>query len=141
MIDMVNAEDPPLGYLVHRLAAALRADVTTSVLAPLELSFPQYICLRQLAAAPGRSNAELAREAMVSPQAMNTVVHSLQARGLVTRPREVSAGRSRPAELTAAGEALLEQTNTGISAAEQRVLAPLSDDDQRQLRRLLRALR
>lgn len=138
---MSDSEDPPLGYLLHRLAAALRADVTASTLEPLELSFPQYICMRLLSHYPGRTNAELAREVMVSPQAMNTVVRGLQERGLVTRPEEVSSGRSRPAELTAAGQTLLARTNSGISAAEERVLAPLSLRDQRELRRLLAVLR
>jgi DNA-binding MarR family transcriptional regulator len=134
---MSHPDGEPLGYLLHRLANSLRSDVNSMVLEPLGLPFPQYICMRFLSRSPGRSNAELARDAMVSPQAMNMVVRGLQERGLVTRPAEVSSGRSRPAELTREGKALLDRTDEGIRRAEQHVLAALSDRDQRELRRIL----
>lgn len=137
---MPRSDDQPLGYLLHRLATALRSDVTSTVLGPLNLTFPQYICMRMLSRYPGRSNAELAREVEVSPQAMNMVVRGLQDRGLVTRPAEVSSGRSRPAELTRDGTAILRRTDDGIREAEQRVLAALSEPDQRELRRILSQL-
>jgi DNA-binding MarR family transcriptional regulator len=140
MLDMSDAEDRPLGYLLHRLTTALRTDVTANVLEPLNLPFPQYICMRILSLYPGSSNAELARDIMVSPQAMNMVVRSLQERGLVTRPATVAAGRSLPAELSQEGKALLKRTEAGIRAAEDRVLAPLNERDQAELRRILGAL-
>jgi len=134
---MSDGEVKPLGYLLHRLTTALRTDVTATVLEPLGLPFPQYICMRILSLYPGSSNAELARDVMVSPQAMNMVVRSLQERGLVTRPATVAAGRSLPAELTQEGKALLKRTEAGIRAAEDRVLVPLNERDQRELRRIL----
>lgn len=134
---MSDADGQPLGFLLHRLHTALRAEVSTTVLEPLNLSFPQYICMRILSRWPGRSNAELARDVMVSPQAMNMVVRGLQDRGLVTRPAEVPAGRSRPAELTRKGLALLDRTSDGVREAEARVLAAVPDRDQRELRRIL----
>lgn len=134
---MSDADDQPLGYLLHRLATSLRAEVSTKVLEPMELTFPQYICMRLLSHYPGRSNAELARDVMVSPQAMNMVVRGLQDRGLVTRPAEVSSGRSRPAVLTRAGRALLDRTTAGVRDAERRVLAGVGERDQRELRRIL----
>jgi DNA-binding MarR family transcriptional regulator len=104
---MSDAGDEPLGYLLHRLATSLRAEVTSAALEPVGLSFPQYICMRILAKSPGRSNADLARDVSVSPQAMNMVVRGLQDRGLVTRPASVSSGRSLPAELTRDGVEIL----------------------------------
>jgi DNA-binding MarR family transcriptional regulator len=137
MLDMTDGTDQPLGYLLNRLATALRIEVTATALDPLELTFPQYICMRILSHSPGRSNAELARDVMVSPQAMNIVVRGLQDRGLVTRPASVESGRSLPAELTREGKALLRRTDAGIRAAEQRVLAPLNERDRRDLWRIL----
>jgi DNA-binding MarR family transcriptional regulator len=134
---MTDGTDQPLGYLLHRLATNLRTEVTNTALEPLELSFPQYICMRILSHAPGRSNADLARDVMVSPQAMNMVVRGLQERGLVTRPNSVASGRSRPAELTREGVALLKRTDAGVREAERRVLAPLDERDRRDLRRIL----
>ena len=134
---MNEPEDQPLGYLLHRVTSALRAQVTTEVLDPLGLAFPQYICMRMLSHWPGKSNAELARDVNVSPQAMNMVVRGLQDRGLVTRPASVASGRSLPTELTREGTELLSRTVAGVEEAERRVLAPLSDQDRALFRRLL----
>ncbi|TPG36907.1 MarR family winged helix-turn-helix transcriptional regulator [Mycolicibacterium hodleri] len=133
-------DEQPLGLLLVRVAAALRSEVTAGVLEPLGLSFPQYICMRILSHSPGRSNAELARDVNVSPQAMNMVVRGLQQRGLVTRPATVSAGRSLPAELTREGTALLNDIDPGVRDAERKVLAPLGDQDRREFRRMLAQL-
>lgn len=138
MLDMGELlDDQPLGYLLHRAANALRTDVTEAVLEPLGLAFPQYICMRVLAKFPGRSNAELARDLNVSPQAMNMVLRTLEEHGLVTRPASVSAGRSLPAELTRQGADLLKRTDSGVRAAERRLMAALSADQRRELKRML----
>jgi DNA-binding MarR family transcriptional regulator len=122
------------------VAAALRSEVTDAVLEPMGLTFPQYICMRILAHSPGRSNAELARDVNVSPQAMNMVVRGLQERGLVDRPASVSAGRSLPAALTRDGRTLLARIDSGVREAERNVLAPLDERDRSQFRRLLAEL-
>ena len=56
------------------------------------LAFPQYICMRILSKYPDRSNADLARDTNVTPQAMNMVLRRLEDRGLVTRPASVDVG-------------------------------------------------
>ena len=137
MLDMTEPEGQPLGFLLYRVATALRSEVTTGALEPVGLSFPQYICMRILSHSPGRSNAELARDVDVSPQAMNMVVRGLQERGLVSRPATVAAGRSLPAELTREGTALLGRIDAGVWEAERKVLSPLSEQDRRQFRRIL----
>jgi DNA-binding MarR family transcriptional regulator len=137
MVDMTTDEGQPLGYLLTRVATALRTEVTAAVLDPIDLSFPQYVCMRILSHSPGRSNAELARDVNVSPQAMNIVVRSLQERGLVVRPASVSSGRSLPAELSRDGTTLLASIDAGVRDAEAKVLAPLDRSDQHHLRRLL----
>jgi DNA-binding MarR family transcriptional regulator len=139
MLDMQSG-DQPLGYLLFRVAHALRTDVTVSVLDPVGLSFPQYICLRILARSPGRSNAELARDTQVSPQAMNMVLRGLQERGLVSRPVTVAAGRSLPAQLTDSGTEVLGRIDTGVRDAERRLLSTLSADQRREFRQILTTL-
>ncbi|SBS71456.1 conserved hypothetical protein [uncultured Mycobacterium sp.] len=137
---MSAAHDEPLGYLLHRVASALRAEVTATALEPVGLSFPQYICMRILSKYPERSNAELARDTGVSPQAMNMVLRSLEKRALVSRPASVDSGRSLPAKLTHAGVKLLTRTDAGVRASEQRLLADLSAEQRREFRRILAAL-
>jgi DNA-binding MarR family transcriptional regulator len=140
MLDMHELEDQPLGYLLSRVANALRAEVTATVLDPLEVAFPQYLCMRVLSKYPGRSNAELARDLNVTPQAMNMVLHGLEDRGLVTRPATVSSGRSLPAELTRAGRDLLKRTDAGVRAAERKLMANLTAEQRRDFKRILVAL-
>ncbi|MDX1876808.1 MarR family winged helix-turn-helix transcriptional regulator [Mycobacterium sp. SMC-18] len=137
---MFEGEDAPLGYLLSRIANALRAEITANVLEPLGLSFPQYVCLRILDNRSGMSNAEMARFIGVSPQAMNIVVRALQDRDLITRPSTVAAGRSRPTELTRAGRTLLGKTDAGIRAADDALLANLSPAQRRQFRETLTSL-
>lgn len=138
MDDML--EDQPLGYLLSRVANALRAEVTAAVLDPMGLAFGQYICLRILSRYPGRSNAELARDTNVTPQAMNMVLKSLEDRDLVTRPASVASGRSLPAQLTRTGEELLKHTDAGVQAAERKLLAGLTAPQRKEFKRVLIAL-
>lgn len=141
MLDMSESfEDQPLGYLLSRVMFALKADVTATVLDPLEVAFPEYLCMRVLSKFPGQSNADLARALNVSPQAMNMVLRGLEERRLVARPASVSSGRALPAQLTREGEELLKRTDTGVRAAEGRLMANLSDDERFEFKRVLAAL-
>jgi DNA-binding MarR family transcriptional regulator len=133
-------EDQPLGYLLSRVAHALRTEVTATVLEPLGLAFPQYICMRILSKYPGRSNAELARDTNVTPQAMNMVLLGLENRGLVARPATVSSGRSLPAQLTREGQELLKRTDPGVLAAERKLLANLTAEQRREFKQILVSL-
>ncbi|VEG43147.1 transcriptional regulator [Mycolicibacterium flavescens] len=141
MVDMNGPlEDQPLGLLLSRVAKALRSEVTTTVLEPLGVAFPQYLCMRILSQHEGRSNAELARDFNVSPQAMNMVLRGLEDRGFVSRPASVSSGRSLPAQLTREGRELLKRTDSGVRAAERKLMANLSQRQQRDFKQILAAL-
>jgi DNA-binding MarR family transcriptional regulator len=141
MIDMSdNLEGEPLGYLLHRVMHALKTDVSATVLEPLEVAFPEYLCMRVLSKYPGHSNAELARALNVSPQAMNMVLRGLEDRGLVSRPASVSSGRSLPALLTRDGEELLKRTDAGVRAAEDRLMANLTAEQRDEFRHTLASL-
>jgi DNA-binding MarR family transcriptional regulator len=138
MLDMDDMlDDQPLGYLLSRVANALRAEVTATVLDPLGLAFPQYICMRILSKYPGRSNADLARDTNVTPQAMNMVLRRLEGRGLVTRPASVESGRSLPARLTHEGEDLVKRTDSGVRAAERKLMAGLTAEQRQEFKRVL----
>jgi DNA-binding MarR family transcriptional regulator len=132
-------EEHPLGYLLYRVMAALRP-VVTAELRPLGLALPEFVCLRILSMSPGRSSAELARDANVSPQAMNIVLRRLQDIGAVNRPLSVSSGRALPAELTPAGKALLKRAEAAVFGADARVLAGLPPAERQELKRLLAAV-
>jgi DNA-binding MarR family transcriptional regulator len=131
-----DADAQPLGYLLYRVQSMLQPAVSAE-LRPLGITLPEMVCMRILSLYPGTSNAELARRTNVSPQAMNTVVRSLQNMGAVTRPESVTSGRALPAELTKHGKALLRRVMTAAQAAEDEVLAALTPAQIRDLKRLL----
>lgn len=133
---MVQTEDAPLGYLLYRVGAALRPEVS-AVLRPLGLTLPEFVCLRMLSMSPGLSSAELSRNASVTPQAMNTVLRKLEDIGAVTRPASVSSGRALPATLTGPGRALLKRAEGVVRVADGRILAKLSTAQQREFKRML----
>ena len=119
---------------------ALRAEVTAAVLEPLGLRSRNTSACGFCRNLPDRSNADLARGANVSPQAMNMVLRGLEERGLVTRPASVSSGRSLPAALTREGEELLEKTDAGVREAEDRLMANLSTRQRADFMQILASL-
>jgi DNA-binding MarR family transcriptional regulator len=136
---MVQAEDAPLGYLLYRVAAILRPEVS-AVLGPVGLTLPEFVCLRLLSVSPGLSSAELSRHVSVTPQAMNTVLRKLEDLGAVARPKSVSSGRALPATLTPHGSALLKRAETAVNGADARILAKLTQSQQRDFKRMLAKL-
>ncbi len=133
---MAAIEDAPLGFLLYRVTATLRPEVSAA-LAPLGLTLPEFVCLRILSLTPGLSSAELARHASVTPQAMNTVLRKLQDLGVVARPASVSSGRALPASLTGQGRELLRRAETVVRAADARILAKLTKPQQREFKSML----
>jgi DNA-binding MarR family transcriptional regulator len=139
MVDVGQTNDAPLGYLLHRVGAALRPEVTAA-LRPLGLSLSEFVCMRILSLYPGISSAELSRHGNVTPQAMNTVLHRLEDLGAVTRPASVPSGRALPATLTSAGRALLKRAEAAVREADARILGKLPAAEQREFKRMLDAL-
>jgi DNA-binding MarR family transcriptional regulator len=136
---MAATDDAPLGYLLYRVAAALRPEVS-AVLSPLCLTLPEFVCLRILSMSPGMSSAELSRSANVTPQAMNTVLRRLEEIGVVERPASVSSGRALPATLTSPGRTLLKRAEAAVGNADARILAKLTAGQQREFKRMLEKL-
>jgi DNA-binding MarR family transcriptional regulator len=98
------------------------------------LSVSQYACLEILASRPRISNADLARDAFVSRQAMHQLLPGLQKAGLVAA---VGQGRGQRYFLTAAGRTRLRAASSTVAAIEQRMLAALSSAEREQLHRRL----
>lgn len=139
IVDMGQFDDAPLGYLLYRVGAALRPEVS-AVLGPLGMTLPEFVCLRIISTFPGMSSAELSRHTNVTPQAMNTVLRKLEDIGAVTRPSSVSSGRALPATLTNQGRALLKRAEGAVRNADARILAKLTETQQREFKRMLEKL-
>jgi DNA-binding MarR family transcriptional regulator len=118
-----------VGYALKRAAAALRAAMDAE-LRGHGLSVPQYACLELLAQRPGLSNAELARGAFVTRQAMHQLLAGLRAAGLVTGDGE---GRGTRLALTTAGAERLARASGAVAAVQERMLASLSPGERERL--------
>lgn len=118
-----------VGYALKRAATALRAAMDAELRAHA-LSVPQYACLELLAQRPGLSNAELARGAFVSRQAMHQLLGGLRAAGLVTGNGE---GRGQRLALTPTGAERLAGASEAVAAVEERMLTSLSAPQRERL--------
>jgi DNA-binding MarR family transcriptional regulator/predicted RNA-binding protein len=125
--------DQSVGYALKRAQHALHSTMDGE-LRDYGLSVSQYACLQILASRPHISNADLARDAFVSRQAMHQLLTGLQATGLVTA---VGEGRSQRYALTAKGNTRLRTASSTIAAIEQRMLATLNRTERKQLHRQL----
>jgi DNA-binding MarR family transcriptional regulator len=136
MIDMAEHDDQPLGFLLYQLMAALRPRVNAE-LRPLGIGLAEFVCMRSISMWPDRSNAELARRANVTPQAMNLVLRALEDMGLIARPEAVSSGRALPARLTRKGTSLLKRAEKAVQVADAGLLGTLTPAERDELKRLL----
>ncbi|KHO25260.1 MarR family winged helix-turn-helix transcriptional regulator [Mycolicibacterium setense] len=94
--------------------------------------------LRQLANQPGLSGAELARRLLITPQGVQIALTALEKRGLVERKQDPQHGRILQVFLTDEGRAVASAVVADAVAAHERVFGVLSDDEQEQLKTLLR---
>jgi DNA-binding MarR family transcriptional regulator/predicted RNA-binding protein len=125
--------DQSVGYAVKRAQHALHSTMDGE-LRDYGLSVSQYACLEIVAARPRISNADLARDAFVSRQAMHQLLTGLKAAGLVSA---VGQGRSQRYALTAEGRIRLRAASSTVAAIEQRMIATLSRAEREQLHRQL----
>lgn len=127
-----------LGFLLkqvhHLLNAAIEHEMRTQGVA---LTFPRATALVSLLGDGGLSNAQLARQAMVSPQTMHQILLRLEQDGLVVRSADPAHGRVQRTTLTDAGRTLLMR---GVAVSEpvfERLQAGLDASERAELTRLL----
>jgi len=140
-----SEEEPALSliYTIGRYDLALRAELKRR-LRPLGLTLSEFTTLSVLRARGGLSNAQLARRSMVTPQAMNQVLASLEEKGLVRRqaaPGQDARGhhRARGATLTAEGARRIRQCDAVVQEIEDLSFATIAPAERAALASLLRA--
>ena len=119
----------PFGYQLRRAQYAYRLALERA-LEPTGVTAPQFAVLALLQATPGLSNAELARQSLITPQTMHVILGRLQAAGLVARRAHPGHGRILLADLTPAGQAVLSECLIRAAAVEACLLEPLDPDQQ-----------
>ena len=87
--------EPRISYVVARLERAIRRAINERVGAH-GLTVLQYTTLSILGYRGELSNAQLARRAYMSPQAMSEVIEALEGKGLIERAPRLVTGASCP---------------------------------------------
>ncbi|MFI6174753.1 MarR family winged helix-turn-helix transcriptional regulator [Nonomuraea sp. NPDC051191] len=116
----------------QRLMAAKHAAVKIA-----GLTVPQYAALLALDASPGISAAALARECLVTPQAMNVVLKNLLEHGLIERSPHQWHRTMLETHLTDAGREALRVADEAAVIIERRISDAFTPEERATLRTLL----
>jgi DNA-binding MarR family transcriptional regulator len=117
-------ERPPLGFLLVRIGEAVDRDFVVS-LTDLGLK-PRHLRLLVLVDRAGELNQrDLAGQLGMDPGNLVGILDSLEADGLVARPRGVGDRRHRLVSLTPSGRRLLARALRATAAIDERILTTL----------------
>ena len=100
----------------------------------------EFAVLAALAEAGPASQAELGRRVWMDRSDLHGVLNALERAGLVARVRDKQDRRRNVVRLSPAGAQRLRELEARAAAAQEALLAPLSEDERRELRRLLTRL-
>ncbi|MFH7600453.1 MarR family transcriptional regulator [Streptomyces racemochromogenes] len=124
-------------WLVGRVAAHGRGLVADAI-APEGLKLMQHAVLAATAEYGPLAQADLGRRLAVDPKDMVVILNHLQEAGLVLRTPDPADRRKNAVTVTPEGEAVLARCATLAEAANEQLLAPLTEEERRVLLDLLR---
>ena len=127
------------GYLLRRAFQRSQALFTEDT-RDLDITSPQYIILVALALRPGVDQNSLAETVDLDRWTTGDVLARLERRGLLAREVDRSDRRCRKLVLTPAGEELVQELEPTTMRVNDKLLAPLDNEEQREFLRLLRKL-
>ena len=125
-----------LGSHIKGAATALNA-TKHAVLKPAGLSVPQYAALLQLDEHPGMPAAALARACQVTPPTMNTLLKTLQERGLIERTPHEWHRNVLETRLTESGKKVLADADARAVRVERGLSAEFTEEERATLTELL----
>ncbi len=131
----------PMGvaYIIGRLERGLYRQIRTA-LSPLGVTVSQYTALSVFSARGNMSNAQLADRTMVSPQAANELIKSMEVKGWIKREPDKTHKRIIQISLTESGKELLGKCDEIISVMEGHMMEELSEDERSLLKSQLRGM-
>ena len=94
------------------------------------VSASQFAVLHRLAERPGQSGAELAREMLVTPQAVHQTITTLQWMGLVERKPDPNHARIFRADLTEDGRRTADSCRADAAKIQEALLEPFDEDER-----------
>jgi DNA-binding MarR family transcriptional regulator len=112
-------------YLVKRLETEA-GNALDNALRDYDITSGQYLILSLVSREGGRSSAELARRAYVTPQSMNEVIAALESKNYIKRTENPDNRRILQVGLTPQGRRLLDRCDKTVDAAEAAFLSVLT---------------
>ena len=125
---------------IYRAASAVRLRAERELLSEQGLTWGGFTMLWVLWVWGTMDSSTLAAECGVAKGTMTGMVTTLEKRGLVQRARDGDDRRRVEIELTAAGEALIADLYPRFNKTEIVLTDGLTDDERRELARLLRSV-
>jgi DNA-binding MarR family transcriptional regulator len=123
---------------LYARAARVLDPVRLQVWEGMGVTFPQLRILFRVRARPGTDVRSLAEELGISPSAVSQQVDKLVARGLIRRTEHPDDRRHVRLDLTETGEQATGEISRASRSHVETVLTVLTDDELRDLHRLLR---
>ena len=120
-----------------RLIRNLLTQRVIAAFAPFGLRTGAFSSMALIAANPGCSQNDLARELALDKSGMVAIVDELEARGLAVRTRPPHDRRRHALSLTPAGETLMAEMYAAVSAMEQPIYDALEPKELAQFLSLL----
>ena len=132
---------PPPSVSFFLIALGRRAQEAVEVgLRAQGLGYHHLSALGHLHRQPGLSYSELARRARVTVQSIQATVSHLEQAHLVDRGAATSRGRRADLRVTGRGAQVLAAAEAAVRAADDELLAAVSDAERAQLEDVLRRL-
>jgi DNA-binding MarR family transcriptional regulator len=133
------AVEDHIGFLLRR-AHQRHAALFVGGMAHAELTPTQFAALIKLVELGQATQNHLGRLTAMDPATIQGVVHRLMARGLLRRSHDPMDRRTAVLQPTEVGVALITSVVASARKIHAAALAPLSDEEQRQLVALLRKM-
>jgi DNA-binding MarR family transcriptional regulator len=109
-------------------------------LAALDMGTHEFAVLNHLQQAGPLSQQDLGSALRINPSNLVGLLDALEADGLIVRPRDPADRRRHLVDLTAPGQRRLARAKQAAAAAEQELLAPLSEVERKDLHGMLERL-
>lgn len=127
------------GHLLRR-CQQIGVAIFLDACAKFDLTPLQFALLQALVNDGAQVQVTLGGATAMDRTTIALLVRNLEQRGLLRRARSKRDQRAKIVTITAAGKKLLQAALPAVETAQQRILAPLSDVESRQLLKLLEKL-
>jgi DNA-binding MarR family transcriptional regulator len=125
-----------LAYLLKH-AERRMSELHVEALSPLDIHARDLGVLLAIASNEPTSQQQIAQRMGVDRTTMVAIIDALEAKGLIARRPDSEDRRRNVVELTSAGQEILQAGISASDGAEAKLLAPLSPEENLQLRDLL----